>query len=85
MKRTDGHQDTGEILGAIQRVLRGDHRAYEAVVRAYQDLIYRICRSYLKNVEEAEDADRFREPRIEVLVTRQPFPLHGEAFADRPE
>lgn len=48
--------DDGTILEAIHNVLRGDTSAYEVIVRAYQDQIYRICASYLKNSDEAEDA-----------------------------
>ena len=43
-------------LEAISRILRGDTEAFRIVVEKYQALILRLCRSYMKDEQEAEDA-----------------------------
>ena len=43
-------------LAAVSEVLRGNAQAFRLIVREYQDSVLRICRSYLKDPEEAEDA-----------------------------
>jgi len=48
--------DDAAILESISRVLRGDTSAFEAVVRAYQSQVVRICRAVLRNPDDAEDA-----------------------------
>ncbi len=67
----------------VERARRGDIRAYEEIVRLYQDVTFRVAYTILGSVEEAEDAtqegfvrafnalDRFRggEPLRPWLVT----------------
>ncbi len=43
-------------IEAVTRVLRGDHSAFEVIVDAFKDDLYRIALSYLGGREEAEDA-----------------------------
>ena len=40
----------------IEQVLRGNHKAYAELVRAYQARVLRLCTSLLDNETEAEDA-----------------------------
>jgi RNA polymerase sigma-70 factor (ECF subfamily) len=59
--------------GLVERVRRGDVRAYEEIVRRYQDIAFRLAYTILGSAEEAEDAaqegfvrayhalDRFRQ------------------------
>jgi RNA polymerase sigma factor (sigma-70 family) len=67
----------------VERARRGDIRAYEEIVRRYQDVAFRVAYTILGSAEEAEDAtqegfvrafnalDRFRggEPLRPWLVT----------------
>jgi RNA polymerase sigma-70 factor (ECF subfamily) len=43
-------------LEAVQQVLRGDTEAFRSIVDKYRPVVLRLCRSYMKNAEEAEDA-----------------------------
>ena len=42
--------------GLVERARRGDVRAYEELVRRYQDIAFRLAYTILGSVEEAEDA-----------------------------
>jgi RNA polymerase sigma factor (sigma-70 family) len=43
-------------LESVSRVLQGDTEAFRNIVEKYQPIVLRLCRSYMKNIEEAEDA-----------------------------
>ncbi len=45
-----------EDLAAVSRVLQGDTEDFRLIVEKYHSAVYRLCRSYMKNIEEAEDA-----------------------------
>jgi RNA polymerase sigma-70 factor (ECF subfamily) len=51
--RTTGHDDEPEL---IERARRGDHDAYETLVRRYQDLAFRTAYVVVRDADEAEDA-----------------------------
>lgn len=53
---TDDVQSNGYDLEVVSRVLRGNDGEFRKMVEKYQNTIYRLCRSYLSNHEEAEDA-----------------------------
>lgn len=40
----------------IARILVGDSRAYEELVRQYQHMVYTVCHRVLRNTEDAEEA-----------------------------
>jgi RNA polymerase sigma-70 factor (ECF subfamily) len=40
----------------IRRFKQGDHSAFEAIVRKYQDRIYNLCRYMLRDPRDAQDA-----------------------------
>ncbi len=40
----------------IARILEGDSRAYEELVRQYQHMVYTVCHRVLRNTEDAEEA-----------------------------
>ena len=42
--------------GLVERARRGDIRAYEELVRRYQDVAFRLAYTILGSAEEAEDA-----------------------------
>jgi RNA polymerase sigma factor (sigma-70 family) len=42
--------------GLVERARRGDVRAYEELVRRYQDVAFRLAYTILESAEEAEDA-----------------------------
>jgi RNA polymerase sigma factor (sigma-70 family) len=42
--------------GVVERARRGDVRAYEELVRRYQDVAFRLAYTILESAEEAEDA-----------------------------
>ena len=42
--------------GLVERARRGDVRAYEEIVRRYQDIAFRLAYTILGSAEEAEDA-----------------------------
>ena len=48
---TDEQRD----LALVRRIRRGDHAAFRALVRHYQDRIYSLCFRMLSNRQEAED------------------------------
>ena len=48
--------DEARILETVGRVLRGEVAAFEIIIKAYQGIVFRICRSVLSNREDAEDA-----------------------------
>jgi RNA polymerase sigma factor (sigma-70 family) len=50
---SDSPADDAEL---VRRVAGGDHRAFEAVMRRHNRMLYRIGRSILKDDAEAEDA-----------------------------
>ena len=43
-------------IGVVERARRGDIRAYEELVRQYQDVAFRLAYTILGSAEEAEDA-----------------------------
>lgn len=45
-----------EDLEIIHLVLRGNTEEFRKLIEKYHDMIFRLCRSFLKNTEEAEDA-----------------------------
>jgi len=47
---------SGEDVGLARRIAERDERAFEAVMRAHNRLLYRLARSILKDEAEAEDA-----------------------------
>jgi len=51
-KRTSNAFD----LEAVSLVLQGNTEAFRSIVEKYRPVILRLCRSYMKNIEEAEDA-----------------------------
>ena len=79
----EGHPLDETESALVERARRGDIRAYEEIVRRYQDVAFRIAYTILGSAEEAEDAtqdgfvrafnalDRFRggEPLRPWLVT----------------
>ena len=48
--------DEARILETVGRVLRGEVAAFEIIIKAYQGIVFRVCRSVLSNREDAEDA-----------------------------
>ncbi|HSH29417.1 MAG TPA: sigma factor, partial [Thiohalobacter sp.] len=48
--------EAGNEDALIGRIQAGDTRAYEIIMRKYNQRLYRIARSILKNESEAEDA-----------------------------
>lgn len=54
-----GREETdsnAQDLESIHLTLQGDTEAFRGIIEKYQSAIIRLCRSYLKNEEEAEDA-----------------------------
>ena len=51
-----GRHTQAEILEAVNRILQGETQKFRIIIDQYSDSIFRICRSYLKDHEEAEDA-----------------------------
>lgn len=45
-----------EDLEIIHLVLQGETGEFRNIIEKYHDMIFRLCRSFLKNTEEAEDA-----------------------------
>lgn len=43
-------------LDLVSRVLRGDTEAFRHLVEKYRPLVFRLCRSYMRDEEDAEDA-----------------------------
>jgi len=43
-------------LEVVSRVMQGDTEAFSLIVEKYQSVVIRLCRSYMKDDEEAEDA-----------------------------
>jgi RNA polymerase sigma-70 factor (ECF subfamily) len=48
--------DPADDHAVCRRVLNGDRDAYAAIVRRYQDRVFRLCYSLLNDSHEAEDA-----------------------------
>lgn len=78
-----GTRDSDDDLSLIERVLRGDRRAFEPLVRRHERRVFRVALAVLGNVEDAEDAmqeafinayrhlDQFRrESRFTTWLTR---------------
>jgi RNA polymerase sigma factor (sigma-70 family) len=52
----EGHPLDDMESGLVERARRGDIRAYEELVRRYQDVAFRLAYTILGSAEEAEDA-----------------------------
>jgi len=52
----EGHPLDDTDSGLVERARRGDIRAYEELVRRYQDVAFRLAYTILGSAEEAEDA-----------------------------
>ena len=52
----EGHPLDDTELGVVERARRGDIRAYEELVRRYQDVAFRLAYTILGSADEAEDA-----------------------------
>ena len=52
----EGHPLDDTESGLVERARRGDVRAYEEIVRRYQDVAFRLAYTILGSTDEAEDA-----------------------------
>ncbi|MFL5730967.1 MAG: RNA polymerase sigma factor [Cytophagaceae bacterium] len=55
----------------IEKILKGDKRLYEEIIRKYNQRLYRIARSFIKNEDEIEDV--MQETYIKAYMNLKQF------------
>src|SRR5258707_4729777 len=79
-----GIPDEDDLL-LVERVLAGDRRAFEPLVRRYERRVFRVTLAVLGNIEDAEDA--MQDTFVKGLPPPRPLPkrraLHHLADANR--